>query len=889
MHPTLRPGISAVRAVTALLLTANTTFAAQVTIDGPPGSGRFGTSVATLPNGNIVVTDPGFDAPGPIVDVGAVYLYRPDGTLISTLTGSTANDRVGFDGVTVLRSGNYLVMSSYWDHGMLVDSGAVTFGSATAGVGGVVSATNSLVSGNAGDRVGSYPSVTLLDGGGYVVATPGWDNGAAIGAGAVTFGSGHAGVSGAISPQNSLVGSTADDAVGYAIVGPGVTPLNNGNYVVRSTSWDNGSAADVGAATFGSGLTGVSGPVTPSNSLVGSTSGDRVGRDGVTALTNGNYVVSSALWDHGSAADAGAATFGSGITGISGEVSVANSLVGARARDFVGAAGVTALSNGNYVVGVPYWDDGTVSDAGAVTFGSGSSGVTGVVSPTNSLVGTGAVDGVGSGGITALLNGNYVVHSPIWDDGATGNVGAATFGSGTTGIVGQVSVANSLIGGSENDRVSEGGITPLANGNYVVRSRLWDNGAAADAGAATFGSGTSGISGVVSASNSLVGTRASDSIGSAGVVALANGNYVVGSPMWDNGAIADVGAATFVSGVSGIAGTVSFGNSLIGTTSGDSVGNVTPLSNGNYVVGSPSWDHGPVPNVGAVTWADGSSGLTGMISPANSLIGSLSDSFVGSPGVVALSNGNYAVLSAGWDDAALTNVGAVTFGSGISGIQGAVSATNSLVGSSPNDVVGNYGVFPLTNGNYVVKSDNWDNGAVPDGGAVTLGLRDGRVTGAITPANSVLGDVLGQNVRVVYSYDPVRNQLAVGQRDRNRVILHRPGIETSIAILDGTEDPSAVGQPVTFTARVTASPGAPIDGQVTFGAASGQNCVDATPTTTSATTVEFSCSMVFSSSGTTTVTAEYTGSLDYAYSGSEPDSHTTVFEAPLFGDGFEDP
>ena len=45
---------------------------------------------------------------------------------------------------------------------------------------------------------------------------PRLDNGAAAGAGAVTWGSGTAGVSGPVSATNSLVGSTANDYVGTA-------------------------------------------------------------------------------------------------------------------------------------------------------------------------------------------------------------------------------------------------------------------------------------------------------------------------------------------------------------------------------------------------------------------------------------------------------------------------------------------------------------------------------------------------------------------------------------------------------------------------------------------------------------------------------------------------
>jgi hypothetical protein len=79
----------------------------------------------------------------------------------------------------------------------------------------------------------------------------------------------------------------------------------------------------------------------------------------------------------------------------------------------VGSSGVTALTNGNYVVSSPSWNNGAASSAGAVTWGSGSTGVTGAVSASNSLVGTSAGDQVGWYMATALTNGNYVVSSPF--------------------------------------------------------------------------------------------------------------------------------------------------------------------------------------------------------------------------------------------------------------------------------------------------------------------------------------------------------------------------------------------------------------------------------------------------------------------------------------------
>ena len=66
--------------------------------------------------------------------------------------------------------------------------------------------------------------------------------------------------------------------------------------------------------------------------------------------------------------------------------------------------------------------------------------------------------------VVPLANGNYVVASGAWDNGATTNAGAITFGSGTSGVVGEVSAANSLVGSTTNDSVGSGGVTGAARG-----------------------------------------------------------------------------------------------------------------------------------------------------------------------------------------------------------------------------------------------------------------------------------------------------------------------------------------------------------------------------------------------------------------------------------------
>jgi hypothetical protein len=75
---------------------------------------------------------------------------------------------------------------------------------------------------------------------------------------------------------------------------------------------------------------------------------------------------------------------------------------------------------------------------------------------------------------------------------------------------------------------------------------------------------------------------------------------------------------------------------------------------------------------------------------------------------------------------------------------------------------------------------------------------------------------------------------------------------------------------------------------VRFTASNGQNCIDSTPTATSATTASFSCTITFAVAGSASVVGEYLGSIVHAYSGSDPVTHTAN-EVPLFRNGFEVP
>jgi len=257
-------------------------------------------------------------------------------------------------------------------------------------------------------------------------------------------------------------------------------------------------------------------------------------------------------------------------------------------------------------------------------------------------------------------------------------------------------------------------------------------------------------------------------LGSGGVIELSNGNYLVVSLPWEW----LVGAVTWGNGVTGVSGVVNSTNSLVGAGRG-TVG-VIALSNGNYVVISPSWGN----SKGAVTWANGATGISGVVNSTNSLVGSTAGDpeccsetgdQVGSYGIITLSNGNYVVSSLHWAN----GMGAVTWGNGATGISGVVNSANSLVGSTPDDRVGESGVTPLSNGNYVVVVPSWDNGVVKDIGAVTWGNGASGVIGQINNSNSVLGITVYGGRELNFAYDAIRLQLVVGRPYDNIVTLFR--------------------------------------------------------------------------------------------------------------------
>lgn len=748
-------------------------FSYEEFIDPNPSSENgFGKELIVLENGNVVISSPFAEVNG-VKDCGAVYLFNgKTHKLISALYGHNERDFVGSGGIIKLTNSNYVVSSPSWNNSNKVNSGAVTWCEGTTGTSGYISATNSLIGtmqddyvAASGSPLGLYSKESIvfaLENGNYVVVSPFWDNGDSLDVGAVTWGDGTKGTTGVINVSNSLIGTKSFDRIGLIRIntndqfGVGLHTLKNGNYVVFSPFWDNGDSINVGAVTWADGTIGITGKISETNSLIGSTSEDRIGcfcssssreydeyyennHIQIRELNNGNYVLLSPLWNNSSGVDAGAVTWASGAKGICGKINSNNSLISNNTS--INSDGssirITILKNDNYIISNPYWGIGDNSESGAVTWCDGSIGTCGLVSIENSLVGNKYCT-IGDGEIVTLNNGNYVFVSPKYYDTYESFYGAITWGDGSKMMAGKINKDNSIVYRQEKpDWPEDIEITLLNNDNYLVSNATWYYGC----GAVTWGNGKIGTNGIVSSTNSLVGSTKDDEVGSNGIITLNNGNYLVCSSYWDNGNTIDAGAVTWGNGIKGTSGKVSAKNSLVGEKYQERIGiksNILTLENGNYVINFPEWTKSNSVEVGAITWVDGTKGINGRISEtineSNSLIGTF-----GSANITELQNGNFVVCCPNWGLDWLYNLGSITLCDGTKGTFGRIGTNNSFIGSRTNDSVGSGRVYPLTNGNFVVSSPNCSNGDSLRVGAVTWFDATKTSTGIISPLNSLVG------------------------------------------------------------------------------------------------------------------------------------------------------
>jgi hypothetical protein len=803
----LPPGAAALATPTA----ANSLF-------GTANQQACGVSVTDLKNGHYILTSgsnpSGTQSAGAATFCSSTVNTVGSVTAANSIVGSGAIDGVPGE-VKVLPNGNFLcVMPGYGGGIAGLPEGAVILCSGTTGrpvVGnqsGVIDNTNSYLGINGSptgsDNVGSG-GVFILSSGYYVICSPNFG----FAKGAIAVGDFVTGVVGNPTAANSLLGTTASPANGFpgdniglgANGGPGVVPVGDGNFVVVSpnfngfrgaVTWMDPSAPLLGAVISSAnslvGSTGVA-PGTLDNSLVG----DRVGLDGVFtsqqtsyfngsgttffsySIADGNYVVLTSTWGGGGGGGSyngkGAATFGNGNTGVKGTITSGNSLIGATAGAGTGdgvGSGIVILSNGNYVIRSKNFNVGR----GAVTWCNGTSGLTGVVDFSNSLVGdnTGQSVADGNNQIIALTNGNYIIGMKNFQVGANMGAGAIIWGRGTTAgsrTTGPTLAANKITGVTQFDQVP-GLLQALPNGHCVAVTPNFNSGGVSSAGAVTWLDGASGrdVTGgfnPVSATNSLVGGSMNDQVGSGSTVLLPNGNFVVQSANWDGG-FTDAGAVTFCKGDGTTVGVVGSGNSLVGSHNNDKIGQgnlVIVLPGSNYVLGNNSWNSG----AGAVTWGSGTTGVKGVVSASNSIIGGPVDQlgtfqvatsgsgipFTDNPRI--LSSGDFILLSNNFHSGGNV-VGAATFVYGATGqtlnASNAITAANSMIGSATGqNTLGS--AEDVVNGNVLVSFHADGPGRVrlfTGVGQPSSLLYSDQATGTVSIAPSTITDALGNGTNV---------------------------------------------------------------------------------------------------------------------------------------------
>jgi hypothetical protein len=482
----------------------------------------------------------------------------------------------------------------------------------------------------------------------------------------------------------TLAGSLPDDFDRRKI-----TALANGNYVVSTSREDIGGRVDAGAVRLFSGASGTQIGV----ALVGDVALDRMGSDGTKALPNSNFVVLSPFDDESGVVDAGSARLMSGTTGAP----VGPGLVGETTGD-VDSSWFESLENGNFVLAASSYDEGGVVDAGSVRLFSSTTGDL-IGAP---IVGDIAGDQVGTGPIVALGNGNFVIASGVEDAGGVVDAGTVRLVSGATGA--QIGLA--LVGETANDRLGGQRTVAVGNGNFVVTSTLDDENGIVDAGSVRLVSGSTGAQ----IGPALTGNQVEDFLGSERVLALGNGNVVVVSPRDDVGGIVDAGSIRLVDGTTGL----QIGPTLAGDTAGDGLGasgRSTVLSNGNCAVVSIYDEEGGVSNAGSVRLFSGTLGV--QLGPT--LAGDVAQDRLGSGGILALGNGNFVTRSPQDNEGGVARAGSVRLVSGVSG----VPLLPQLAGATSNDQERTSVAAPPHGGFFVVGFANWDNGSV-DSGRVRL-------------------------------------------------------------------------------------------------------------------------------------------------------------------------
>ena len=413
--------------------------------------------VSVMPDGSYVIYSPNFISGN---TVGAVtFVHRANSLPYANI--STGNSMVGsasldlynpYSGVvTVLSNGSWVVNMRSWNNYM----GFVLWNPAESSLNGITTTASyinsfCLYGSTAGDNVGL--SIRGLPNSSFVVESSPYNNSY----GALTWCSGTSRTVGYPNSGNSLLGRYPSDISSCSFY-----QLANGNYVYCNASANNG----YGWVAFGKSNAVMTGYASHSSyTLMGSSTNDHVG--GIITLPNGDYMAATGDYDNGANVDAGAIVYCDGLVGKVGVISTNIALIGASAGDRVGSSMNWAQlpGGGGFLVANYYARAGGIANAGSVNYFANGAAFTGLLNTNTGLIGSSPYDQVGSGGIVVLSNGYCIVKSPYWNNGAVTRAGAITLVKPSAGLAGTISQNNSVLGLVKGD---PGGAAMTAAFDYV--------------------------------------------------------------------------------------------------------------------------------------------------------------------------------------------------------------------------------------------------------------------------------------------------------------------------------------------------------------------------------------------------------------------------------------
>jgi filamentous hemagglutinin family protein len=410
---------------------------------------RRGSDITALPNGNYVFGNPNANING-ISGAGTVILANGStGAEISRISGVNANDAFGSDVITALPNSNYVFGNPRANNFL----GTVILANGSTG------AEISRISGvNANDAFGTGP-ITALPNGNYVFANGYADINGMVNAGTVILANGTTGAE-----ISRISGANAYDFFGgisqySSVVLPGryfglvpysaITPLLNGNYVFSNFSADINGVVNAGTVILADGTTG-----TEISRLLGTLTFG--GRGVPVALPNGNYVVVSSYADINGIDDAGTVILVNGTTGT--EIS---SISGTNTGDLFGFDGVTPLSNSNYVVASRYFNSraGRVDVVMGNVLSSNSPLTYGYLPDQNITITPTQITQITNTGtaVTLQANNDLTVNSAITTNNPNGNGGDLTFQAGRSILINaNITTDNGNLTLLANDTVANG-------------------------------------------------------------------------------------------------------------------------------------------------------------------------------------------------------------------------------------------------------------------------------------------------------------------------------------------------------------------------------------------------------------------------------------------------